>query len=119
MNEELLDFFGQLIKVSRNSGIDVLTSFKEQKPKNPSEEQEPLLKLLNSLNPENQKLLEKSVKYCIELSLFKIINMLEYGVSDYSFDLTIKKGDDFFSLIDDEVDNDLTGEYWNWIEKND
>ena len=101
-----------MIKASRNSGIDTLTSFKEQEPKNPSYEQEPLLKLLKSLNPKDQELLKKSIKYCVELSLFKLIHMLEYGVSDYSFDLVIKKGDDSFSLIDDETDNGLTGEYW-------
>jgi len=116
MNAELLEIFGQLVKASRNSGIDVLTDFKEQKPKNPSEEQEPLLKLLNSLSSEDHELLKKSVKYCVELSLFKLINTLEYGVSDYSFDLAIKKGNSSFSLIDDETDNNLTGEYWNWIE---
>jgi len=116
MNQELLEIFEQVIKASRNSGVDVLTNFKEQAPKNPSKEQEPVLKLISTLNYEDQELLKKTIKYCVELSLFKLINTLEFGVSDYSFDLAIKKGDNSISLIDDETDNDLTGEFWNWVE---
>jgi len=117
MKNDLLETFGQIVKTSRDSGVVVLTDFQEKAPKNPSKEQEPLLKLLSSLNSEDCELLKKSIKYCIDLSLFKLINTLEYGVSDYSFELRMKKSDKSITLIDnEEVDHDLTGEFWNWVE---
>lgn len=117
MENELINFFGQIVKSSRDSGVDVLSYFSTQKPKNPSEDQKALLELMNYFNSEEgRELLRKGIKYCVELSLFKLVNTLEYGISDCSFDLIIKKGNQSTLLIDDEIDNNLTEEYWNWIE---
>ena len=115
-NKELIEIFGSILKASRDSGLDVLTSFKEQKPKNPLDEQKSLIDLMESLNPKQQLELQKSIQYCIELSLFKFINTLEFGVSEYSFDLDIKDSNSTFSLINDEVDNGVSENFWDWID---
>jgi hypothetical protein len=116
MEKDLLKVFGQLVKENLDSGTSILDKYIQQKPKNPSEGQKALLDLLENLDSKNLELLKQSVKYCIELSLFGMINTLEYGVADYSFELVMKKGNEKLTLIDDENDNDLTGEYWDWIE---
>lgn len=55
------------------------------------------------------------MKYCIELSLFKLVNTIERGVGDYSFDLSMQNSSDKTQLVGENMDNELSLEYWNWM----
>ena len=72
-------------------------------------------KLVKSLDNEQFQQLQKGIKYCIELSLFKLISTIESGVSNYSFDLSIQDDNDKVYLIGENIDNELIFEYWNWL----
>lgn len=115
MDNELLEFFGVIVKESRNAGLDIIEDCKKESSKNLSDSQQVLTELLNQLNSSQQESLKKSVKYCIELSLFKLINTIENGTMDYDFNLDVKKSGHRYNLVG-ENDNDLSGELWNWFE---
>ncbi|MDR2887143.1 MAG: hypothetical protein LBV26_03935 [Bacteroidales bacterium] len=113
MNENLIEIFG----TSRDTGIDIVSNYKNQIeiPKIPDEEQKALLELTGTLDSKQFEQLQKGVKHCIELSLFKLISTIENGVGKYSFDLSIKENGNKVTLVGREIDNEISLEYWNWI----
>lgn len=117
MENNLIEIFGKIVKTSRDTGLDVVTNYKNniEIPKSPDEEQKALLELIKTLDAEQLHQLQKGVKYCIELSLFKLVNTIESGVADYSFDLSIQNNNDSKQLVGNNIDNELSLEYWTWI----
>lgn len=119
MENILMETFGQFVRSSRNTALDTLTTFRNNSEavKNPDEEQKALLELLQSLDDKDFIKLQKGLKYCIELSLFKLINLLENGKGNISFELSIEKGVQKTLLIGKDTDNDLIHKIWDWLEK--
>lgn len=117
MENDLIEIFGKIIKTSRDTGLDVVSNYKNniEIPKTPDEEQKALMELVKTLDNEQFQQLQKGIKYCIELSLFKLISTIEGGVSNYSFDLSIQNDRDKVQLVGQDIDNELSLEYWNWI----
>lgn len=117
MENDLIEIFGKIVKTSRDTGLDIVSNYKNniEIPKNPDEEQRALMELIKTLDAEQFHQLQKGIKYCIELSLFKLISTLESGVSNYSFDLSIQNDRDKTQLIGKDIDNELSLEYWSWI----
>jgi hypothetical protein len=115
--KNLVEVFGKIVKTSRDTGLDIVSNYKNniETPKSPDEEQTALMELIKTLDVEQFNQLQKGIKYCIELSLFKLISTIESGVSNYSFDLSIQDGRDKTQLIGENIDNELSLEYWNWI----
>ena len=118
MENTLMETFGQFVRSSRETALDTLTTFRNNSEtvKNPDEEQKALLELLQSLNDKEFIKLQKGLKYCIELSLFKLINLLENGKGNISFELSIKDNIQKEILIGEEIDNDLIHKIWDWLE---
>lgn len=114
-----METFGQFVRNSRDTALDTLTTFRNDSEtvKNPDEEQKALLELLQSLDDKDFIKLQKGLKYCIELSLFKLINLLENGKANISFELSIKDNIQKEILIGEEIDNDLIHKIWDWLEK--
>lgn len=74
------------------------------------------MELVKKSNQGEQELIQKAIKYCVELSLYKLLNTLEYGIGNYTFDLVIKKGNKTFSLINSNDDNELsTDKFFTWL----
>lgn len=119
MENTLMETFGQFVRNSRDTALDTLTTFRNDSEtvKNPDEEQKALLELLQSLDDKDFIKLQKGLKYCIELSLFKLINLLENGKANISFELSIKDNIQKEILIGEEIDNDLIHKIWDWLEK--
>ncbi|MCX8669708.1 hypothetical protein J3U22_02320 [Gilliamella sp. B2865] len=117
MENNLIEVFGKIVKTSRDSGLDIVSNYKNniEIPKSPDEEQKALMELIKTLDAEQFDQLQKGVKYCIELSLFKLISTIESGVSDYAFDLSIQNSSDKTQLVGENIDNELSLEYWHWI----
>ena len=104
-----METFGQFVRSSRDTALDTLTTFRNNSEavKNPDEKQKALLELLQSLDDKDFIKLQKGLKYCIELSLFKLINLLENRRGNISFELSIKDNIQKEILIGEEIDNDL------------
>jgi hypothetical protein len=117
MSENLIEIFGKIVKASRDTGIDIISNYKNgiEIPKMPDEEQKALLELTGTLDSKQFEQLQKGVKYCIELSLFKLISSIENGIGKYSFDLSIEENGNKVPLAGREIDNKISLEYWNWI----
>ena len=117
MENNLIEVFGKIVKTSRDTSLDIVSNFRNniEIPKTPDEEQSALMELVKSLDNEQFQQLQKGIKYCIELSLFKLISTIESGVSNYSFDLSIQDDNDKVHLIGENIDNELIFEYWNWL----
>jgi len=60
----------------------------------------------------------KTIKYSIELSLFKLISSIEGGIGQYTVSLSISDENDEVQLVGDGVDNDLSIAYWEWVNEN-
>ena len=118
MENALIETFGQFVRSSRDTALDTLTTFRNNSEavKNPNEEQKALLELLQLLNDKDFIKLQKGLKYCIELSLFKFINLLENGKGSISFELSIKDNIQKEILIGEEIDNDLIHRIWDWLD---
>ena len=118
MENSLIEKFGQFVRSSRDTALDTLTTFRNNSEavKNPNEEQKALLELLQLLNDKDFIKLQKGLKYCIELSLFKLINLLENGKGNISFELFIKDNIQKEILIGEEIDNDLIHRIWDWLD---
>jgi hypothetical protein len=117
MENNLIEVFGEIVKTSRDTGLDIVSNYKNnvEIPKSPDDEQKALMELIKTLDVKQFHQLQKGIKYCIELSLFKLINTIECGVSNYSFDLYIQNDSDKSQLAGRNIDNELSLEYWNWI----
>lgn len=118
MENALIEKFGQFVRISRDTALDTLTTFRNNSEavKNPDEEQKALLELLQLLNDKDFIKLQKGLKHCIELSLFKFINLLENGKGSISFELSIKDNIQKEILIGEEIDNDLIHRIWDWLD---
>lgn len=117
MENNLIEVFGKLVKTSRDTGLDIVSNYKNniEIPNSPDEEQKALMELIKTLDVEQFHQLHKGMKYCIELSLFKLLSTIERGVGDYSFDLSMQNSSDKTQLVGENIDNELSLEYWNWI----
>lgn len=117
MENNLIEVFGKLVKTSRDTGLDIVSNYKNniEIPQSPDEEQKALMELIKTLNVEQFHQLQRGIKYCIELSLFKLLSTIERGVGDYSFDLSMQNSSDKTQLVGENIDNELSLEYWNWI----
>lgn len=117
MENNLIEIFGKIVETSRDTGLDIVSNYKNniEIPKTPDEEQSSLMELVKTLDSEQFQQLQKGIKYCIELSLFKLISTVESGVSKYSFDLSIHDDVDKVQLVGENIDNELSLEYWNWV----
>lgn len=118
MENTLMETFGQFVRSSRDTALDTLTTFRNNSEavKNPDEKQKALLELLQSLDDKDFIKLQKGLKYCIELSLFKLINLLENRRGNISFELSIKDNIQKEILIGEEIDNDLIHKIWDWLD---
>nr|WP_314558644.1 hypothetical protein [uncultured Capnocytophaga sp.] len=118
MEDKLIEAFGQCVRSSRDTSLDMLIAFRNDPKtiKNPDEEQKALVELLQSLDDEAFMKLQKGLKYCVELSLFKFINLLENGKGNMSFELSVENGVQKTLLIGKEIDNDLIHRIWDWLE---
>jgi predicted adenine nucleotide alpha hydrolase (AANH) superfamily ATPase len=117
MDESLIEIFGKIVRTSRDTGLDIVSNYKNQIeiPKNPDEEQRAFIELVKSLDDIQFQRLQKGIKYCIELSLFKLISTIENGVDNYSFTLSIENNKDKVQLVGKDIDNEINLKYWNWI----
>lgn len=117
MKNSLIEIFGKIVKTSRDTGLDIVSNYKNniEIPKSPDEEQKALMELIKTLDAEQFYQLQEGIKYCIELSLFKLINSIESGTSNYSFDLSIQNSNDEMQLVGKNIDNELSLKYWDWI----
>ncbi len=109
MNENLIEIFGKFLKASRDSGADIVKQYKltEGHPKSPSEEQTQIIKLIESLNNHQYEQLKTCVNYSLESTLFKLIDLLENGKAEYSFELNISDSKYKQTLIGPDIDNEL------------
>jgi len=117
MENNLIEVFGKIVKASRDTGLDIVSDYKNNIaiPKAPDEEQSALMELIKTLDNEQFQQMQKGIKYCIELSLFKLISSIEGRVGNYSFDLSIQDDSNKVQLVGENIDNELSFEYWNWI----
>lgn len=117
MENNLIEVFGKLVKTSRDTGLDIVSNYKNniEIPKHPDEEQKALMELIKTLDVAQFNQLQKGMKYCIELSLFKLVSTIERGVGDYSFDLSMQNSSDKTQLVGENIDNEISHKYWNWI----
>lgn len=92
---EGIKLFVDVIKTAQNSGVDVIQKYISGiiPPKITDDGQCALIDLIRTLTPNQLDLLEKSAKYCVELSFFKLLSILEQGISCYSFSLALEKLD--------------------------
>ncbi|HZH39147.1 MAG TPA: hypothetical protein VEX17_03695 [Bacillales bacterium] len=118
MENNLIEIFGEMVKESRDTPLNVVSDFKNNKfPKTPTEEEKALIELIQTLTTEQFHQLEKGIKYCVEFSLFSLIHRIENGESTYSFELFIQNGNEKAQLVGKNIDNELMYEYWNWLKE--
>lgn len=69
MENNLIEVFGKIVKTSRDTGLDIVSNYKNniEIPKSLDEEQKALMELIKTLDAEQFYQLQKGVKYCIEL----------------------------------------------------
>lgn len=117
MNDNLIEIFGKIVKTSRDTGLDIVSNYRNliEIPKMPDEEQKALMELTDTLDDRQFEQLQKGVKYCIELSLFKLISSIENGVGGYSFDMSIEENNNKVPLAGKDIDNEISLQYWNWV----
>ncbi len=117
--DNLLEYFGEILIKCRNSGINTIFEFMDKgwRPKNPEDEQEALIRLIESLDKKQCEDLVKTIRYCTDLSFFKLLCALEEGDNDTSFNLEITYKKQSFSLINKDEDKELRSEFWLWLEK--
>ncbi|MDR2905495.1 MAG: hypothetical protein LBU73_06050 [Helicobacteraceae bacterium] len=117
--EEILELVGELIIEARNSGINTFQNIRngEWIPKNPNVQEKNTIKLINSLNQEQSEIIENVIGYLIDLSVFKLLNILENGFKDYDFDLSIKNENQRIFLTGENSEIEISSEFWQWLSK--
>lgn len=117
MENNLTEVFGKIVKTSRDTGLDIVTAYRNntRMPKAPDEDQHALIDLVSGLDDAQFEQLKKGVKYCIELSLFKLINSIENGVGNNSFELSMQDEKNSIQLTGKDIQSELSLDYWDWI----
>lgn len=115
--ENFLNAFGHFLKEANDSGTFIIDKYSNEEgyPKNPSTDQETIINFLKSLSAKQKEQLKISVSYCIESTLFKLIDILESGSMEYSFELKIKKNNQITDLISENIDNELKYKLFEWL----
>ena len=104
------------MRASRDTGLGIAEGYRNKTgiPKNPDAEQSAMMELVGELDEAQFQRLQKALKYCVELSLFKLIDSMEHGVGAYEFILSMRDGHSSSALIGEE-DRELASEFWNWM----
>ena len=120
MNADPVYPFREFVVESRNAGIDALGEFAAGwRPKKPDRQHEAIIQLLEELSPEQRRRLFATVRYCIDMSMFKLLTNLNEGGHNVSFRLSmVVEGDPRspIALIDDQHNRELHREFLGWVE---
>lgn len=118
-DNELIKTFGTIIKVSQETALDMLANYKKDPnfTKKPDDYQKALIDLIQTLDQTQFYNLQKGIKYCLDLSFFKLIDLIENGKGDLKFKLSIINKNQELSLVGDNKDNELIYKFWDWVEE--
>lgn len=119
MEDKLIDTFGAFVKISQQTALDMLVNYRNNPnfTKNPDDYQKALIELIQTLDNEQFGKLQKGFIYCLNLSLFKLIDIIENGKGDIKFELSIMDKDNKRALVGADKDNELVYRFWDWIEE--
>ena len=119
MENELIKKFGNFIKVSQETALDMLVNYRNDSnfTKKPDEYQKALLDLIQTLDQSQFSNLQKGVKYCLDLSFFKLIDIIENGKGNVRFKLSIIDKEQELFLVGNNEDNELIYKFWDWVEE--
>ena len=119
MEDKLIDTFGAFVKISQQTALDMLVNYRNNPnfTKNPDDYQKALIELIQTLDNEQCGKLQKGLTYCLNLSLFKLIDIIENGKGDIKFELSIMDKDNKRALVGANKDNELVYRFWDWIEE--
>ena len=119
MEDKLIDTFGAFLKISQQTALDMLVNYRNNPnfTKNPDDYQKALIELIQTLDNEQFGKLQKGLTYCLNLSLFKLIDIIENGKGDIKFELSIMDKDNKRALVGANKDNELVYRFWDWIEE--
>jgi hypothetical protein len=98
---------------ARNAGILTAKKYLEpsSRPKNPTDRARRFISLLDELNSDQRSRLIEGIRYCTDISMFKLLCLLE----DSDFRLSVDG--ESKTLIGPDKDNELRMKYWQWEEK--
>jgi hypothetical protein len=117
--EEIFEMAGQLLIEARNSGIGTYQDIKNKDwiPKNPNTQEQDAIELVNNLSKEQASKIENVIGYLIDLSFFKLMDLLENGYRDINFNLSVINEDKEFPIIGENSEINISHEYWIWLSK--
>ncbi len=120
MKKELENILGKLIAESRNSGINTYIDLKDKSwiPKNPDFQQKAVLDLVDNLSDTEKEKFALVLGYFIDLSFFKLMDTLENGFRDISFNLSMSNKDADLVFAGEKSKIEISQDYWGWISEN-
>ena len=114
----ILNDISALVIASRNSGIQTCQDIVDGvwSPKNPDDIEADVVSLIASMDTTDRKKLLNAVRYFTDLSMFKLLETLELGEGDVSFELNAKNSNENVNLIQDEDDLEIRSKYFGWVD---
>ena len=110
-----IERFAELFLEARNSGVITARKYYDDgsRPKAPTGRATKFLSLIDELSDEQREKLLEGIRYCIDISMFKFLCLLE----ESEFKLTIETDEIADDLVGPEEDNELRVKYWLWEER--
>jgi hypothetical protein len=118
-NNELIDDFAAVILQARKAAVQQLTSvLTGYRFKNPDVRRQQMQAFVETLSPEQRRLIVPAVTHFVDEALFKLITSLEGGEGPIDFELTVKNsvaGSELVVIGDEDFD--LQHKFFQWISK--
>ena len=117
MTTPILEKLAQVVVEGRNSGIDTLQEYVSGwRPKRADQREEAVIALITKLDDVDRQRLFEVVRYCTDLSFFKLLTGIEEGRNGLAFKLAAQDEELGLSesLVDDAQDLNLRQKYWQW-----
>ena len=107
--------FARLYMEARNAGVFTAQKYQntDSRPKAPTERAKKLISLFDELNDDQRSRMIESIRYCTDISMFKLLTLLE----DSSVTLAVEADGVTETLIGPDEDKELRVKYWLWEEK--
>ena len=117
MSSPILEKMAQVVVESRNSGLDSIREYVSGwRPKRADQREEAIISLLAKLDDGDRQRLFEVIRYCTDLSFFKLLTSIEEGRNNLTFELVAKDedGNARETLVSDSEDRNMRQKYWQW-----
>jgi len=112
--------FGTLLAAGRNAGPKSLGKrwLRGWVPKRPTAQEERVLEHIARLKRRERTAVLELVRYFVDLSFFKLLEILETGESGYTFELRMTTPTGVtVTLVDSKQDHSLRSRFFSWVKE--